>query len=344
MQLSRARFITLAVLFLLTAPAARAESPILSQDHLRIFYYREGKEARASLFKYPKSIDVLAPQTYSIGSAGILVGSIKPDILAFAKNHKIKVMPLITNQGFGKAGLAVLDSTEKQDALIQGMILEAENHGYWGWQFDFEGMELSYRDSYSRFIERASKAFREKNLAVSVAVIAQVSENPEDYPKNLWQRIIGVYDYKSLAGSADFLSIMSYDDPESKGPIARYSWLTRVIEHTLTVVPKEKISLGIPLYYWSWNNATEKLIDIGGYKTMLKVFNRYRTTVSYDYDQEAPYVLYTKNGNKYKLWYENMQSIRKKLSLISKYDLMGFSAWALGLEVPTIHNVVKKGI
>jgi spore germination protein YaaH len=66
---------------------------------------------------------------------------------------------------------------------------------------------------------------QKNNLKLSVAVIAQVSENPDDYPNNLWQRIIGVYDYSRLSFSSDFISIMSYDDPNSIGPVAGYAWL-----------------------------------------------------------------------------------------------------------------------
>ena len=73
-----------------------------------------------------------------------------------------------------------------------------------------------------------------------MAVIAQISENPADYPKDLWRRIIGVSDYKRLAENSDFISLMSYDDPNSLGPVAGKIWLEKIISHSLTLIPKEK--------------------------------------------------------------------------------------------------------
>ena len=48
-------------------------------------------------------------------------------------------------------------------------------------------------------------------LVSSVAVVAQVSENPSDYKAGLWDKVIGAYDYQALGASVDFVSLMSYE-------------------------------------------------------------------------------------------------------------------------------------
>ena len=35
---------------------------------------------------------------------------------------------------------------------------------------------------------------------------------------------------------------MSYDDPESTGPVVEYSWLKRVLKYSLEFIPNEKLS------------------------------------------------------------------------------------------------------
>lgn len=310
-------------------------------NYTRIFYYQEGKNARASFNANLKSIDVFAPQTYSFNSSGNLIGSVKSDLLKIAKDNQIKVMPLVTNGSFGQASLkTILDNPKNQDIYIALLVGEAKKYGYWGWQLDFEQMDLSYRDKFSAFVKKFGDTMEREGLISSVAVIAQVSENPADYPKNLWQRIIGVYDYKSLAESTDFISLMSYDDPESKGPVARYSWMERVVKHSLTLIPAEKLSLGIPLYYWKWDDATGKLVSIGGYSGIKTTLNTYKVTKGYSTTEQAPYIKYTKAKKKYTIWYEDGKSIGKKLDLITKNNLHGFSAWALGLESPDVHKVI----
>lgn len=328
--------------FLFFGANTSAAAKINSNNYSRIFYYREGLSARQSLFAHPKSIDILAPQSYSFDSSGKLFGGISADILVFAKKNKIKIMPLVTNGNFSKAVYqAILDDPAKQDLAINFLIEEAKKRGYWGWQLDFEQMDASYRDKYSVFAGKAAEALKKNNLTFSVAVIAQLSSNPGDYPNDLWQKTIGVYDYAVLGADADFISLMSYDDPESTGPIAEYAWLKRILDHSLKTISHEKLSLGIPLYYWQWSNETGARIGIGGRQGIYNVFSKHKVSTYYSDDLEAAYLTYWHRAKQYTIWYENAQSVAKKIELIKKYRLHGFSAWALGLELPSIFNVIK---
>jgi len=309
----------------------------------RLFYYREGKLARHSFFSHPKSIDIFAPQTYEIDKTGTLIGKVDQALLTFAAKHGIKVMPLVTNKGFSKAAYEIiLNDADKQRAAIEALVAEAKKHGYWGWQIDFEQMESSARDQYTAFIKNASVAMKENSLVLSVAVMAHISDDPSAYQKDLWRRILGVYDYAALASSADFVTVMSYDDPTSKGPVAGYVWLTQVLEYSLARIPKEKLSLGIPLYYWLWNDSTGKLVGIGGNEGIQNVFQKHNVAVHYSPTEHAMRLTFWKNAKSHTLWYENSRSIKKKLALITENGLRGFSAWALGLEHPSIHTVVKR--
>lgn len=308
----------------------------------KIFYFKDNQNARTSLFSHSSVIDILSPQVHSIDGTGTLTGNISPDILTFAQNHKIKIMPLVTNKGFSPSvANAILDDQLKQNIAINALVAEAEQNKYWGWQMDFEQMDASYRDRYSAFIAKINNAFKEHNLILSIAVIAQISENPADYPKNLWQRIIGVYDYGTLADNSDFISVMSYDDPKSKGPTAPYPWLKKVLAHSLSLIPADKLSLGIPLYYWDWNNTSGKLISVGGYTGIKNVLKKYHTVSGYSTTNQAPYIKYSIKKNHYQLWYENGKSITQKINLIKKYKLKGFSAWVLGLEAPSVYSALK---
>lgn len=330
--------------FIFAAPPVKAAGTAdTTQNYLRIFYYRNGTTARASFLKNYKSVDVLSPQSYELDEDGALHGTVNPTILAFALKHNIKVMPLVTNGFFSRStGHDILNDINKKNKAISAMILEAKKNGYWGWQIDFEQMDASYRNKFSLFIQRMGRVFYHNGIVLSVAVAAQHSSNPADYPDGTWQNMVGVYDYASLAASSAFLSIMSYDDPNSKGPVAGLPWIKKVLEYASRFVPPEKISLGLPLYYWKWNDSKEKLVEIGGYSGMQNVFNRYNYTIGYSKENEAPFIKYKVRKTPYTLWYENSKSVGKKIELIKQYGLAGFSAWALGLEVPSIHTIMKK--
>lgn len=335
-------FFAIVIVPLVTMPlSVSAVTKPASYKFTRIFYYQDGALAKQSLFAHPSSIDVLAPQSYALNSTGTLVGAVNPAVLSFALKHKIKVMPLVTNGAFTQASYqALLSSSAMEDSAIAALVAEAKKYGYWGWQLDFEQMDLSYRDNYSAFVKRAYDVMKLNGLVLSVAVFAQVSDNPADYPKNLWQKTIGVYDYGVLGANTDFVSIMSYDDPNSKGPIVEYPWLQKVLAYSIKLIPHDKLSLGIPFYYWQWNDATGKLVGIGGRKGIYDVLAVHKVTMHYSTVQQAPYLQYWSHAKEYTIWYENEQSVKKKVSLIKTYKLNGCSAWALGLELPSIYSAL----
>ncbi len=105
-------------------------------------------------------------------------------------------------------------------------------------------------------------------------------------------------------------------------------------------IPNDKLSLGIPLYYWQWNDASGKRIGIGGRSGIYALYRKHKVVVHYSVKQQAPYLTYWSHAKQYTIWYENAQSVKKKISLIREYQLHGFSAWALGLELPSIYGVI----
>ncbi len=306
----------------------------------RIFYYRDTEAGKKSLYNNYKSIDILAPQTYAFGPTGALESVADPLVVAFAIGHGIKVMPLVVNKSFSQKGLSILRDPVAQNAAIIALTTEAKKMGYIGYQLDFEQMDSTYKRDFSLFVDKLHRGLKESGLILSVAVIAKVSDNPSDYKPGLYQKIIEVYDYKALAAASDFISIMSYDDPGSKGPPAREAWLQSVIDYSLKHIPKDKISLGIPLYYWKWNTVTNKLVGIGGYEGLQNAFARTDTVRGHSPTEKTAFLSYSEAGSNYMIWYEDRESLSHKLQYISNYGLRGFSAWVLGLEVPEIHDLL----
>lgn len=329
----------------LAVPGAYAASKVTVPTNLRIFYYRDSTTSRDSLIKNAKYIDVLAPQSYAFNWEGKLEGSIPPDVITFAKKNKIKLMPLVTNGSFDQASLAkVLDDTSVQKKAIQMLVDEAEKYGYWGWQINFEQVDIAYKDKLTAFTKKFAAAMKKEKLVSSIAVIAQISETPSDYPRDLWQRVIGAYDYKELGKSVNFLSIMSYDDPGSLGPIARYDWFKKVIEYSKARVPAEKLSMGIALYFWKRDVARGVVTQIGGYSTTVDTMKYNKVTTVFSKEERAPFYTYYSNieAKNFMVWYENNVSLKAKFDLMRTYGIRSFSAWALGQEDPSVFQAMEK--
>ena len=305
----------------------------------RIWYFVDGTQARLSFFAHAKYIDVFAPQSYSVDRNGNLTGSVASDLLAFSKKNNIKVEPLVVNSGFSSTSVDVfLNNPDSQDRAISSLISQAQINGYAGYQLDFEQIDASDKFKFSAFVKRFGTAMKAASLISSVAVIAQTGADPSTYPKNTWQTIVGAYDYAAIASSTDFVSLMSYDDPTSDGPIVGWQWYLKVLKYSLTQIPAKQLSLGLGLYNWQWNENIDKRVGIGGHVGLQEEIDTYKTTQYYSTVQQAPYISYKIKGIPYTVWFENGQSVKNKLSLVTKYGLAGFSVWALGLEQPTVYN------
>jgi len=307
----------------------------------KIFYLAKynAEAGIASINKNWQKIDILAPQMYTVvfsNNSAKITGGFGPKLKKAIKDHKLKVMPLVANSNFSQSLMhKLLLSDYEQNRVIAGLIYLAKRDKYIGWQFDFENINYQDGDLYSAFVEKASKSFKKNNLVLSVAAIAR-SVDYED--TNAFKNWGGVYDYKRLSESADFISLMAYDDPNSLGPVASINFVNKKLNYVKDKIPPEKLSLGVPLYYWKWNADTKKRVGSGFFNNVLAIASNYLHTISFDESLGVSSLSYSYNNKNYRVWFEDKKSFEVKLNIIKENNLRGFSAWLLGGEDPEIWN------
>ncbi len=107
----------------------------------RLFYYVDREDSYQSLVKNIDQITVLAPQVYTVDSLGIVFGELDSRVLALAKAHHVKVMPLVVNEGFNQPALRkLLADTAARARATRGLLQLCQQGGYWGIQFDAAGL------------------------------------------------------------------------------------------------------------------------------------------------------------------------------------------------------------
>jgi spore germination protein YaaH len=292
-------------------------------------------------------ISIIAPQVFVMDREGFVFGEVNPDLLQSAHRRQVAVMPLVLNKGFNQEVMhSVLEDPLKMQRAIRYLLYYAGRDDYWGIQFDFENIHVSYRDLYSRFVQEAARQFHQRGRKFGVAVVAKHSDRPEDYTESGWNNWAGVFDYATLSRAADFLSVMTYDQHTHgtpPGPVAGVPWMKRVIEYTLTHVPKEKFSLGIPFYFRSWNSAGLRG-GYGGFSEVFPMLHRPGVVTEWDGNRQVPWFRYPADGVEHEVWYEDVRSFRAKLELVGRYGLQGFSAWVIGLEDPRIWVEISRRV
>jgi len=107
-------------------------------------------------------------------------------------------------------------------------------------------------------------------------------------------------------------------------------------------IPAEKLSMGIPLYYWGWTlNPLKKVRSDGSFQRVLNTKAKYFTIEGFDENLGVPWYVYLYNTTICAVFYENARSFELKLDIARENNFRGFSAWVLGIEDPGIWNILE---
>jgi spore germination protein YaaH len=340
------RTIALLITILLAAPAVSTSQQPGGE---RLFYTTNSPDAVASLEKNAGSISIVGPQSYRVDAEGNLTGQVPASILAIAREHKIPVMPLIVNPGWNlELFHKLVNNSAARATMIASMVSLGKQHGFWGWQFDFEQIHVSDRDSLSRFYREAADALHANGMRISIAVYPDPGDlkNASEYHTWLWDYLVGAYDLKALADAGDFITLMTYlqHTPRTPpGPVGGLPYMERVVRTALAhgVAPRQ-LSLGIAFFSMHWR--TEWSAERKGYswgrglswQAVNDLTQKAGAAVQWDAAQGASQARWEEHGVFEYAWIEDATALAPKLRLQQRFGLRGISVWRLGQEDPRV--------
>ena len=126
--------------------------------------------------------------------------------------------------------------------------------------------------------------------------------------------------------------------------------MREAVEYALRSVPREKLSLGIPLYGDHWfvrydgssPTRTQTTAESVSWAWGRGLVERAGGAVRWDPVQQVPYASFQVGGVNEWVFLENAQSFAAKLALVREKRLRGFSAWALGTEDEQIWDLMRR--
>ncbi len=335
---------------------APGSDPARNPRPAEIVMYMGGSGERAldTFRAHADLISIVAPQAYRADSAGNVSGEVHPGLLATAREHGVAVMPLIVNPGFDQPLIhALLNNPAARRQAVDAMVALAREHGFWGWQFDFENIHRSDRDSLTAFYRETAEALHAAGLGLSIAVVpphlGDVSTPFHAYMRDNWR---GSFDLAALAEAGDFISFMTYAQhggPTAPGPIAGLPWMRAELEHALGLVPPEKLSLGIPSYsgHWLPTHDEARGARVAGreipYSRARSLLDSAGTALHW-LAREGVHYAFWENGGVFEwLFLEDRRSLEAKLDLLGEHPrLRGISVWVLGAEDPELWEVLGR--
>ena len=139
------------------------------------------------------------------------------------------------------------------------------------------------------------------------------------------------------------MQIMTYDEhgPWGRpGPVSSIGWFTRCLDYALSVMPRERISIGLPAYGYDWNLRTKKGVT-RKWKDIPALIAASKAVPKWDNATASPWFTYVdRRRQKHVVWYENVDSIQAKVR-VAKARGVGVSVWAMGLEGPAAPGSVS---
>lgn len=303
--------------------------------------------SKESMIKNAKLLDEVAFFWYSFDATGKIVPTGKVDlkIKETAQKNGSKAYALVHNMnltgtvGFD-ANLAhrVLSNPANRANLVANMVNLTTKDGWDGISVDIEKTPPGDRNNFSAFVAELSKALKAKDKVLNISIPAKFV----DYPSDLWS---GAYDYTAIGKSADQIILMTYDEHglgTTQGPIASQGWVDRVINFTVGKIPKDKIVLGLPVYSFDWGSNKPLMPDYLSYIQTVDRAKKHGVEILTDPSAKVPQFIYTANGTRHEVFFENVGSLRIKMDYALKQKLHGVAIWRLGMEDPAIWDQLIK--
>jgi spore germination protein len=277
-------------------------------------------------------LQVISPVWYQISDQGELQeteSQYRGKIIELARSREIKIIPTISNaEDFGFDSERVsefLDSRERQENFASEIIRIAVDSGFDGWDFDWEEIFPEDKDSYSAFLGYLARKFEEIGLLLSVSVHAQTGEESD------WIGTKG-QDLARIGQYADFVRIMAYDFHHAgsiPGSVTPLGKLAQVVEYSLSVIPVDKLVVGLPTYGYRWTMGGGQSMQYAEIKENIAALG---AEVYLDEESFSKWSEYNLGGVDYIVWFEDGQTLAKKISLVREYGIYQICLWHLGGE------------
>lgn len=314
----------------------RIPAPDRPVTEVNAYTTRFGEEGKRIVQALGRNFTYLAPFSYHVNADGTLTEIQETPVLEAA--HETNTVPLLVVTNFTEEGFssdraaAILRNPDVQETLITNLLEIIREKGYAGVNFDFEYVYPEDRENYNDFLRRVVERLHPEYL-VTTALAPKESAEQQGL-------LYEAHDYQTQGEIVDFIILMTYEWGYAGGrpwAIAPINEVREVLDFAVTVIPREKIMMGAPLYGRDWEipwveGTTAKTISP---EDAVQLAVQYGVPIEYNELYQSPFFHYTdETGQRHEVWFEDARSMQAKYGLIKEYNLRGVAYWVLGHPFP----------
>jgi len=324
-----------------TVPSPNNSPPSGSKDVLGFYteWYGTDTTSYNDLTSHIDTIGTIAPFWSTLHEDGSVTdrgGNDHASVIKYAHNNKITTLLMVNNakQSNPNSGIhAVLVDEALRKTAIDNLEATIKKYGLDGINIDFEQVPANDRNNLTAFMGELSDRLKPQGYIVSIDVFPKHDEDND---------VAIAYDYAKLAQYADKIILMTYDYHagwNGAGAVGDIRSVESDLKYALTLIPKNKIYLGIAGYGYDWSSKGTESIENDAIQNLI---TRYGATVQWDEASQSPHFSYVEDdGVTHQVWYENSRSLKYKLDLVNNYNIAGVALWKLGGEDPASWQVIK---
>jgi len=254
-----------------------------------------------------------------------------------SRNH-VKIFPILSNtnnDNFDQGPVvAMFSSPARMKFMAVSLRKWLTSHNMDGLNVDLENLSPKLRSQIPDFL-----------LAIHLAFVGTPLDLTCDIEADTPLVTIG-----KMANACNFVVLMTYDEHgelDSPGPIAGINWTQTILNQALSVIPLDKLVLGMGAYSYDWQQGTADA-ETDSYEealTSAKSFTQTspQKTMLFDPVSLNTYFQYAdEDGDNHTVWMEDALSTYNQWRVARDVGVNGFALWALGQEDPTVWKILDR--
>lgn len=306
----------------------------------------------------------LSPHSYTIERDGSLtVNDPVADavLIDYARTNGIRYIPTVsTGWDNGSRLLTILSDPKLRAEHVNAIMNIARQPNIDGIDLDYENLPPEARQPYTEFVTALATTLHSDGKILSVTVPPKVrGDDPCVFCR--------FADYSAIGAVVDRFRVMGYEyhgKSGGPGPIAPVWWMREVMSYTVSVVPHDKVSLGIHLYGYDWGGKETPALWWNDVQDLKEKYNGAITYPAADprgaigegvmtytivtpvrcpryyYEGECPPPL----SETHTVWFVDARYVAESMKIVQDYGLGGIVMWRPGGEDPAIWNILAPAL